>query len=107
LIQSPPYTIDPPLSRRERERTAAMYAEGLLEPHDLPPLKRRRKSKKNQSSIIKRALRAAVRAGVEPTGFRVGNNGEITVFTKATEGAAPSLPASEGVNEWDEVDGAA
>ena len=46
-----------------------------------------------------------VRAGFVPTGF--GDNGEITVFTKATEGAIPSLPAGEDVNEWDEVDGAA
>jgi hypothetical protein len=56
------------------------------------------------ASIIKRALRATVRAGFAPTGFRVGDNGEITVFTKVAERAASS--SSEDVNEWDEVDGA-
>lgn len=64
-----------------------------------------RSAKKNQSSIIKRTLRATVRAGFAPTGFRVGDSGEITVFTKAAEGGT-SLPSSEDVNEWDEVDGA-
>ena len=78
----PSYTPDERLSRRERERLYAMYAEGLIEPWDLPPPTRRRRRKKNQSIIIKRALRAAVRAGLEPTGFRVANTGEVTVFTK-------------------------
>lgn len=57
-----------------------------------------------QSSIIKRLLRAAVRAGFTPTGFKLNSNGEITVFTK--EGTAPSSPTNEELNEWDQVDGA-
>jgi hypothetical protein len=61
-------------------------------------------AKKNQATIIRRALRATVRAGFAPTGFRVGDSGEITVFTKIAEGSAPS--SSEDVNEWDEVNGA-
>jgi hypothetical protein len=66
-----------------------------------------RPAKKHQSSIIKRVLRAAVRAGFEPSGFRVGDNGEVTVFTKkATAEAAVPSSSSEDVNEWDEVNGA-
>jgi hypothetical protein len=74
-------------------------------PRPIKPKRVARSAKKNQSSIIKRALRATVRAGFAPTGFRVGDSGEITVFTKAAEGGT-SLPSSEDVNEWDEVDGA-
>jgi hypothetical protein len=104
MLPEPTPKIKP---RDELKRLYAMHAEGLIEPWDLPPLTRRRKPKKNQSSIIRRTLRAAVRAGLAPTGFRVGDNGEITVFTKVVEGAVPSLPAGKDVNEWDEVDGAA
>jgi hypothetical protein len=73
---------------------------------DVVLVKPSRRRKKNQSSIIKRALRAAVRAGFEPIGFRVGNTGEVTVFTKVADGAGRSserLEALEDVNEWDEV----
>ena len=99
------HDITPGRKLSDDERTAQLCALGLIEPWEWPTSPPRRKRKKNQSSIIKRALRAALRAGVEPTGFRVGNNGEVTVFTKKVA-EQTALPTSE-FNEWDEVNGAA
>ena len=74
----------PKIKLSENARLAAMFAEGLIEPWDLPPLTRRRKRKPRKPSID-RLIRQAERSGKKVTSATIMPDGMKLEFGEPTK----------------------
>jgi hypothetical protein len=79
--------------KADNKRLAEMYAEGLIEPWDLPPLRRRRRHRKRKPSID-RLIRQAERSGKKVTSITTADGATTLTFSE---------PTPDTGNEWDEA----